>query len=51
MSERRKFTGYEKDAVYERFNGQCAICGKPIGRKHMVISKKKTIIEGRGQLD
>lgn len=46
MSERRKFTGYEKDAVYERFNGRCAICGRPVGRKHMVISKKIPLSKG-----
>ena len=46
MSERRKFTGYEKDAVYERYNGHCAICGKPVSRKHMVISKKRPLSKG-----
>lgn len=46
MSERRKFTGYEKDAVYERFNGHCAICGRQVSRKRMVISKKIPLSKG-----
>lgn len=46
MSERRKFTGYEKDSVYERFDGRCAICGRSVSRKHMVISKKIPLSKG-----
>ena len=46
MSERRKFTGYEKDAVYERYNGQCAICGRPVSRKRMIISHKTPLSKG-----
>lgn len=46
MSERRKFTAYEKDAVYERHNGHCAICGRPVSRKGMTISHRTPLSKG-----
>lgn len=46
MSERRKFTAYEKETVYERYNGQCAICGRPVSPKKMTISHKTPLSKG-----
>lgn len=46
MSERRKFTGYEKDTVYERYNGKCAICGRPVSKKRMTISHRTPLSKG-----
>ena len=37
MSQRRKFTDYEKKTVYADGNGRCAICGKPIRFCDMTI--------------
>lgn len=38
MSKRRKFKGYEKDLVYDKYNGHCAICGQPLDKEEMTIS-------------
>ena len=46
MSERRKFTTYEKETVYERYNGHCAICGRPVSPKRMTISHKTPLSKG-----
>lgn len=46
MSERRKFTAYEKETVYERYNGQCAICGRTVSPKRMTISHKTPLSKG-----
>ncbi|KAI4442179.1 HNH endonuclease [Schaedlerella arabinosiphila] len=46
MSERRKFTAYEKETVYERYNGHCAICGRPVSPKRMTISHKTPLSKG-----
>lgn len=37
MSERRKFSDYEKKSVYAKCNGTCAICGNPVKYKKMTI--------------
>lgn len=46
MSERRKFTAYEKETVYERYNGHCAICGRPVSKKKMTISHRTPLSKG-----
>lgn len=34
---RRTFTLYEKQVIYAKCNGKCAICGKPVKFKKMTI--------------
>ena len=46
MSKRRKFTDYEKKTVYEKYKGHCAICGKPISKRKMVISHEIPLSKG-----
>ena len=46
MSERRKFTAYEKETVYERYNGHCAISGRPVSPRRMTISHKTPLSKG-----
>lgn len=46
MSKRRKFKGYEKDLVYEGYNGRCAICGQPLERETMTISHGLPLSKG-----
>lgn len=40
MSQRRKFTDYEKKTVYANGNGKCAICGRPITFAEMTVDHK-----------
>lgn len=37
MSKYRPFTDYEKKTVYARYNGCCAICGKPVKFKELTV--------------
>lgn len=46
MSERRKFTDYEKKTVYAKYNGCCAICGKPVKYKKLTIDHKMPLSKG-----
>lgn len=46
MSERRKFTDYEKKTVYAKYNGSCAICGKPVKFDKLTIDHKIPISKG-----
>lgn len=46
VSERRKFTDYEKKTVYARGNGRCAICGKPLKFDDMTIDHKIPLSRG-----
>lgn len=46
MSVRRKFTEQEKRIVYERYNGRCVICGKPVSFKRMTIDHKVPLSAG-----
>lgn len=46
MSKRRKFKGYEKDLVYEKYNGYCAICGQPLNKEEMTISHDLPLSKG-----
>ena len=46
MSERRKFTDYEKKPVDAKGNGRCAICGKPIDFNKMTIDHKIPLSKG-----
>ena len=40
MTNRRKFTDYERKTVYANGNGRCAICGRPIRFKDMTVDHK-----------
>ena len=46
MAERRKFTEYEKMSIYARYNGKCAICGKPVMFSKMTVDHIKPISQG-----
>lgn len=46
MSERRKFTDYEKKTVYARYNGCCAICGKHVKYNKMTVDHKNPLSNG-----
>lgn len=46
MSERRKFTDYEKKTVYAKYNGCCAICGKPVKFADLTINHKVPLSKG-----
>lgn len=46
MSERRKFTDYEKKTVYAKYNGCCAICGKPVKFDKLTIDHKMPLSNG-----
>lgn len=46
MSERRKFTDYEKKTVYAKYNGCCAICGKPVKFDKLTIDHKTPLSKG-----
>lgn len=46
MSERRKFTDYEKKTVYAKYNGKCAICGKPVKYKKLTIDHNIPLSKG-----
>lgn len=46
VSERRKFSDYEKKTVYARGNGRCAICGKPLEYEKMTIDHKNPLSKG-----
>lgn len=46
MSVRIKFNDYQKNTVYEKYSGECAICGEPISKRKMVISHKIPLSKG-----
>lgn len=46
MSNRITYDSFRKQAVYERYNGQCAICGQPVSRKGMTISHRTPLSKG-----
>ena len=46
MSERRKFTDYEKKTVYAKANGCCALCGMPVKYNKMTIDHKIPLSHG-----
>ena len=46
MSERRKFTDYEKKTVYAKANGHCALCGMPVKYKKMTVDHKIPLSHG-----
>lgn len=46
MSERRKFTDYEKKTIYAKHNGKCAICGKPVSFSSMTVDHKIPLSQG-----
>lgn len=40
MSNRKKYTEYQKRAIYANGNGRCGICGKPINFEDMTVDHK-----------
>lgn len=46
MSNRITYDSFRKQAVYERYNGYCAICGRPVSRKKMTISHRTPLSKG-----
>lgn len=46
MSQKRKFTDYEKKFVYNKYNGICSICGKQVSKNKMTISHKTPLSKG-----
>ena len=46
MSERRKFTDYEKKTIYANGNGRCGICGKPINYSAKTVDHKIPLSKG-----
>lgn len=46
MINKKTYTSWQKDTVYSRYNGRCAICGKPVTRKDMTISHKIPLSRG-----
>lgn len=46
MSNRRKFSDYEKKTVYAKCNGKCAICGKPVKFQKMTVDHIKPLSQG-----
>lgn len=46
MSERRKFSDYEKRTIYDTYKGKCFICGEKVNKNKMTISHKKPLSKG-----
>lgn len=46
MSKRRTLTKNEKDIIYIRYNGCCAICGEPLTWKEMTIAHRQPLSRG-----
>lgn len=46
MAERRIFTDYEKKTLYAKYDGRCAICGKPVKFKEMTVDHKTPLSRG-----
>lgn len=46
MSKRRKFTDYEEKTIYAKYNGCCAICGKPVKFDKLTIDHKTPLSKG-----
>ena len=46
MTERRKFTDYEKKTVYAKSNGRCALCGVPVKYEKMTVDHKIPLSHG-----
>lgn len=46
MSNRRTFTDYEKKTIYAKYNGCCALCGKPVKFKELTIDHKVPLSKG-----
>lgn len=46
MSIRIKFNSYQKNTVYDKYNGYCAICGMPVSKTKMTIGHKIPLSQG-----
>lgn len=45
-SKRITYNSYQKDAVYERYEGKCGICGMELSREKMTIAHKIPLSRG-----
>ena len=46
MINKKTYTTWQKDTVYGRYNGRCAICGAELSRENMTISHKIPLSRG-----
>lgn len=46
MSNRRKFSDYEKKTIYAKSNGKCVLCGKSVKFKKMTVDHKIPLSQG-----
>lgn len=46
MENRKKFNLYEKQIIYTKYNGRCALCGQPVKFKKMTIDHKTPLSKG-----
>lgn len=46
MSNRRKFNITEKRIIYAKYNGHCALCGKPVKFSELTIDHKVPLDKG-----
>lgn len=46
MTNRITYSNWQKNTVYERYEGKCGICGKPLSRKNMTIAHKIPLSRG-----
>lgn len=46
MTNRITYSSWQKNAVYERYEGKCGICGKSLSRKNMTIAHKIPLTKG-----
>lgn len=46
MSKRRNFTPNERKTIYTKYNGHCAICGRPVKYNDMTIDHIKPLSKG-----
>ena len=46
MSKNKKFTRRQREIIYARHNGKCAICGNYVSFKRFTIDHKRPISKG-----
>lgn len=46
MTNRITYSSWQKNTVYERYQGKCGICGKSLSRKNMTIAHRIPLSRG-----
>ena len=46
MANNKIFSDYEKKTIYSKYDGKCAICGKPVRFKKMTVDHKIPVSKG-----